>query len=88
MHDEIPYDHPLYLEALARNLQRISACSHTISITREELVDPINIDRRADLLIAVEDLVNETMTLALEIRAMIWPDKEAHPSNTPNTEAN
>jgi hypothetical protein len=88
MHDEVVYNHPLYLEALARNLQRISACSHTISVVREELVDPITIDRRADLLIAVEDLVNETMTLALEIRAMAWPDKEAHPSTLPNSEAN
>jgi len=65
-----------------RNLQRISACAHTVSLVRDELVDPKNIDRRADLLVAVEDLVNETMTLAMDVRAMVWPDKAAHPSNS------
>jgi hypothetical protein len=87
--NEHVYTHPLYEEVLVKNLQRISACSHTISIVREEIIDPVLIERRADLLIAVEDLVNEVMTLALDVRAMTWPDKEAHPSNqNPNPTTN
>lgn len=86
MQPESPYNHPLYLEALARNQQRLSACVNTVALVREELVDPINIDRRADLLIVVEDLVNEVMTLAFDVRAMTWPDKEAHPSYIPDTD--
>lgn len=85
--NEDVYTHPLYQEVLSRNLQRISACSHTISFVREELIDPISIDSRADLLLAVEDLVNEVMTLALDVRAMAWPDKEAHPANKPQTQS-
>ena len=73
--NEHVYTHPLYEEALIKNLQRISACSFTISTVREEIVDPVLIERRADLLIAVEDLVNEVMTLALEVRAMTWPER-------------
>jgi hypothetical protein len=60
--DERVYTHPLFEEVTTRNLQRISACSYTVSVVREEIVDPVLIDRRADLLIAVEDLVNEVMT--------------------------
>jgi hypothetical protein len=86
MHDDSVYNHPLFTEAVARNLQRVSACSHTIAIVREDLVDPVTTDHRADLLIAVEDLVNEVMTLALDVRAMTWPDKEAHPSYTPDSD--
>jgi hypothetical protein len=86
--NERVYTHPLFEEALIKNLQRISACSHTVSIVRDEIVDPVLIDRRADLLIAVEDLVNEVMTLALEVRAMTWPDQEAHPSNDPTQSEN
>ena len=85
--NEHVYTHPLYEEALAKNLQRISACSHTVSFVREEIVDPVLIDRRADLLIAVEDLVNEVMTLALDVRAMTWSDNEAHPSHNPTTQS-
>lgn len=86
MHDDTVYNHPLFLEAIAYNLQRVSACSHTIAIVREDLVDPVNVERRADLLVAVEDLVNEVMTLAFDVRAMTWPDKEAHPSFTPDSD--
>jgi hypothetical protein len=72
-------DHPLMVEAVNRNLQRISACSHTIAVVREELCDPLTIDRRADLLVSVEDLVNEVMTLALDVRAIVWPDQLSYP---------
>jgi len=77
---EVDVNHPLYVEALTRNLQRITACSHTISMVRDEILDPGLVERQADLLLAVEDLVNETMTLALDVRSMVWPDKQAHPA--------
>jgi hypothetical protein len=87
MQEDSFYKHPLFVEAIARNLQRVSACSHTISIVRDNLVDPVDLEHRADLLIAVEDLVNEVMTLAFDVRAMTWPDKEAHPSYTPDSDS-
>jgi len=86
MQEDSIYNHPLFVEAVARNLQRVTACSHTISIVRDNLVDPVDLERKADLLIAVEDLVNEVMTLAFDVRAMTWPDKEAHPSYTPDSD--
>jgi hypothetical protein len=36
MHEEV-YTHPLYEEVLERNLRRIEACTHTISVVREEM---------------------------------------------------
>jgi hypothetical protein len=87
MQEDVIYNHPLFVEAVSRNLQRVSACSHTVAIVRENLVDPISLERRADLLIAVEDLVNEVMTLAFDVRALTWPDKEAHPSYIPDSDS-
>jgi len=72
--------HPMVAEALEKNLRRIAVCAHTVSTVRDEIFDPVLIQRRADLLIAVEDLVNEVMTLALDVRSIAWPDREAHPS--------
>jgi hypothetical protein len=83
--DERVYTHPLFEEVTTRNLQRISACSYTVSVVREEIVDPVLIDRRADLLIAVEDLVNEVMTLAYEARAIAWPDQSPPVPNQQRT---
>ena len=59
-------------ETMALHLRRLFACSNTITITRSELIDPIDVDRRADLLIAVEDLLNEALSLAHTVRAMAW----------------
>ena len=78
MHEEV-YTHPLYEEVLERNLRRIEACTHTISVVREEMLDPVNVDKRADLLIAAEELINEAMTLAYEARAIAWPDQSPKP---------
>ena len=81
---EIDYDHPLFVTAVQRNKQRVDACVHTLALVREELIDPVAIERQADLLLAVEDLVNEALTLAMDVRSMVWPDKQAHPSSTEN----
>jgi len=61
-------------EMVALHLRRLFACSNTITITHSELIDPIDVDRRADLLIAVEDLLNEALSLAHTVRAMAWQD--------------
>jgi hypothetical protein len=81
--NETEATHPLVAEALEKNLRRIAVCAHTISTVRDEIFDPVLIERRADLLVAVEDLVNEAMTLALDVRSIAWPDREAHPSHDP-----
>jgi len=57
-------------------LRRIQACSFTIAQVRDSIFDPVSIDQRADLLVATEDLVNEAMTLAMEIRQIAWSDAD------------
>ena len=71
-----PHEHPLIQEHVDTLLRRIQACSFTIATVRDSIFDPITVDTRADLLIATEDLVNEAMTLALEIRQIAWSEAD------------
>jgi len=71
-----PNEHPLFQEHAQTLLRRIQACSFTIAQVRDSIFDPITVDTRADLLIATEDLVNEAMTLALEIRQIAWSEAD------------
>ena len=65
-------------------LARLSACQFTVSMVLQELRDPCDTERRADLLIAVEDLLTEVMQLNNAVNEMTWSllDKKAHPSAT------
>jgi len=71
-------------DAHAQALARLSACQFTVSTVFQELKDPCDIERRADLLFASEYLLNEVLQLNNAIREMTWSslDKKAHPSST------
>jgi hypothetical protein len=73
-------DSDLHAQALAR----LSACQFTVSTVFQELRDPCDIERRADLLIAVQDLFTEVHQLSNAVNEMTWSslDKKAHPSST------
>ena len=60
------------LEATDLLLRRIDSSTYTIANVRDSLFDPLTIDRRADMLIAAENLVHEAMTLVMEIREIAW----------------
>ena len=53
-------------------LRRINACIHTIVSVIEELDDPEEIDERADLLIAVENLMDVSTFLTDQVRGIAW----------------
>lgn len=53
-------------------LRRINACIHTIVSVIEELDDPKEIDERADLLIAVENLMDVSTFLTDQVRGIAW----------------
>jgi hypothetical protein len=71
-------DSDLHAQALAR----LSACQYTVSTVFQELRDPCDTERRADLLIAVQDLFTEVLQLNNAVNDMTWSslDKKAHPS--------
>jgi hypothetical protein len=73
-------DSDLHAQALAR----LSACQYTVSTVFQELRDPCDTERRADLLIAIEDLFTEVLQLNNAVNEMTWSslDKKAHPSST------
>jgi hypothetical protein len=67
-----------------RTLSRLKTCAFTIRTTLAELEDPQDIERRADLLLASEDLLNDVILLNNSLRDIVWNqlDRESHPSNT------
>lgn len=80
------HEHPLFIEHVELLLRQIRASSYTIATVRDSLFDPVSVERRGDILIATEDLVNEAMTLAMEVRALAWPDKQPMPNTTAGNE--
>ena len=71
-------------DAHAYALTRLSACQFTIASVLQDLRDPCDAERRADLLIASEYLLNDILQLNNAIREMTWSslDKKSHPSST------
>jgi hypothetical protein len=65
-------------------LARLSACQFTVAALLQDLRDPCDSERRADLLIASEYLLNDILQLNNALREMTWAslDKKAHPSST------
>ena len=53
-------------------LRRVNACIHTIASVVEELDDPKEVDERADLLIAVENLFDIASFLTDQVRGIAW----------------
>jgi hypothetical protein len=55
-----------------RAMRRIKACTHTLYSVFEELSDPVEVEERADLLIAVENL-SEIASYVIEAgRGIAW----------------
>jgi hypothetical protein len=60
-------------------VQRLEACSFTVATVHEQLVDPEDSERRADLLLASERLMAEVLDLVVDLRTITWPDNEPFP---------
>lgn len=60
---------------LERALRRITSCTHTLYSVTEELVDPDEVDQRADLLIAAEDLLDAVVQVVERCRAIAWQNR-------------
>jgi hypothetical protein len=62
----------------------MSACLFTAKVLIAELQDPLDPDKRADLLVASEDLLQEVSRLNQILGHMTWNELDArsHPSST------
>jgi hypothetical protein len=58
-----------------RAIRRISACTYTANVVRSEIIDPCDIGRRADLLIASYDLLNEARALVSEAQLIAFQEQ-------------
>jgi hypothetical protein len=67
-----------------RSLNRMSACLFTAKVLIAELQDPLDPEKRADLLVASEDLLQEVSRLNQILSHMTWNELDArsHPSST------
>jgi hypothetical protein len=59
-----------------RALRRIISCTHTLYSVSDELEDPEEIDDRADLLIAAENLLDVAIHVTEAIRQIAWQDSD------------
>jgi hypothetical protein len=67
-----------------RSLNRMSACLFTAKVLIAELQDPLDPEKRADLLVASEELLQEVSRLNQILGHMTWNELDArsHPSST------
>lgn len=69
-------------------VQRLDACSFTVSTVHEHLIDPEDTELRADLLLATEQLLAEVMDLVVDLRMITWPDNQPFPGTIDPTLGN
>jgi hypothetical protein len=61
-----------------RVLRRMYATIYTLNRIHEELLDPIDPDRRADILLAAEDITIIALALASRARAIAWQQDDPY----------
>ena len=57
---------------LERTIRRIVSCTHTLYGVAEELRDPDDVEGRADLVIAAENLLDAVVHVTERCRAIAW----------------
>lgn len=53
-------------------MRRLYACTQTLLSIADELEDPIDINERGDLLIAVENLIDISVHVTESVRDIVW----------------
>lgn len=63
-----------YDKQVSDNLRRIKLCSEVLEQVHQELLDPFNSERRADLLLATEEATSNAFELLASVRDIVWND--------------
>ena len=61
-------------ELVAIAVRRLEACTFTARTVHNELISPDNIQLKADMLLAAEELLKEVIDLTLHLRDITWPE--------------
>lgn len=59
-------------------LRRLDLCSYAIQEIHTELDQPTDPEAKADLILATERLVGETIDLYATVRRYVWGEEEEH----------
>lgn len=60
-------------ELVSVAVRRLDACTFTVRTVQAELIEPSDIQRKADMLLAAEELLADVVTLTIRLREMTWP---------------
>jgi hypothetical protein len=64
----------LEAELVAIAVRRLDACIFTVATVHSELIEPSDVQLKADMLIAAEELLKQVVDLTLHLREMTWPE--------------
>lgn len=70
-----PYSHPngpLFDQHINDNLRRLKLATDVVAEVHRALLDPLDPESQADLLLATEDLADTTLELLLTVRKIVW----------------
>lgn len=68
----------LPLNSLKISLRRLELCSYAIQEIHTELDEPQDPEAKADLILATERLVGETIDLYATVRRFVWGEVDEH----------
>ena len=63
---------PLFDQHIRDNLRRIKLATDVVAEVHKSLLDPLDPESQADLLLATEDLADTTLELLLSVRKVVW----------------
>lgn len=65
------------IDVLSTTLRRLELCAYAVQEIHAQIEVPTNPDAKADLILATEKLVSETVDLYQTVRLYVWgPDEE------------
>ncbi len=76
----------LPISALPVTLRRLELCTYALQEIHNELEQPETADQKADLILATERLVAETVDLYQTVRYYVWGQEQDYEVNDPTKE--
>lgn len=73
-----PFD-DVYNEKIEANLRRIKLANDVLTDVHRNIVDPLDSEEKANLLLATEDLAETVYDLIKVVREVVWSDDLAPP---------
>lgn len=69
--------------SLETSLRRLELCAYAVQEIHTELQQPVDSEAKADLIIATEKLVAETVDLYQTVRYYVWGEEHEYEFNGP-----